>query len=262
MPSTQAAPCCLQVSKLMRGGPGNVQQNVQAMMMQKMMEQMMSGKGGGMPGMGGMDPSSNPFAAMMGGSSGGGGSGGAAGAGNPFANMPPFPQQPAQSSPAASRCAPGSSRVQLYMVATDGGGQRAVYCIQKADCCESVDVASELSPSALRHCSPGFPASGNFPASPAYDTTASTAAKQPEQPPSASPTETKQPAPAPAASAGSAAASSSAPERPKRSAFVDVDDEDGSGGTAAVGSSGGGAEAPREPEVRWAPPVFDIVDTI
>lgn len=179
------------VSKLMRGGPGNMQQNMQAMMMQKMMEQMMSGKGGPMPGMGGMDPSSNPFAAMA----GGGGGGGAAG--NPFANMPPFPQQPAQSSPAAS--------------------------------------------------SPGFPASGNFPASPAYDTTASAAAKQPEQTPKVSPTETKQPASA--ASAGSTAASTSAPARPKRSAFVDVDDEDSSGGTAAAGGSGGTAEAPREPEV-------------
>ena len=50
-----------------------------------------------MGGMGGMDPSSNPFAAM------GGAEGSSAPAGFPFGNMPPMPSQPPQSSPAASR---------------------------------------------------------------------------------------------------------------------------------------------------------------
>lgn len=100
----------VQASKLFTGGPGSVKENAQAMMMQKMMEQMMSGKGGpmggmgGMPGMGGMDPSSHPFAAMA--NAGGGGPGG-----NPFGNMPPFPQQPAQSSPSASRWAVAASNM-------------------------------------------------------------------------------------------------------------------------------------------------------
>ena len=42
----------LQVSRLFRGGPGNVQQNAQAMMMSKMMETMMKQPPGG----------ANPFA--------------------------------------------------------------------------------------------------------------------------------------------------------------------------------------------------------
>lgn len=50
-----------------------------------------------MGGMGSMDPSSNPFAAM------GGAGGSSAPAGFPFGNMPPMPSQPPQSSPAASR---------------------------------------------------------------------------------------------------------------------------------------------------------------
>lgn len=75
-----------------------MQQNMQSMMMQKMMEQMMSGKGGPMGGMGGMDPSSNPFAAM----GNAGGSSTPPGF-SPFGNMPPMPSQPAQSSPTASR---------------------------------------------------------------------------------------------------------------------------------------------------------------
>lgn len=89
-------PRCPQASKLFKGGPSNMGNNVQGMMMEQMMKQMMSGKGGPMGGMGGMDPNSNPFAAManMGGA-GGAGAGGA-GAANPWANMPPFPGQQQQ----------------------------------------------------------------------------------------------------------------------------------------------------------------------
>jgi hypothetical protein len=175
------------VSKLFRGGPGNMQQNMQSMMMQKMMEQMVSGKGGPMGGMGGMDPSSNPFAAM-GNAEGsnpfaamGAAGGSSAPAGFPFGNMPPPTPQPQQSSPAAS--------------------------------------------------SPGFPASGNFPASPAYDTTATAAAKQPEPASKPSPVEQKQ-------SAAVSSVSASAPQQPRRSAFVDVDDEGNGGAVAAAASSG------------------------
>ena len=48
--------CAVQLSTLMKGGPGQVKANAQGMMMQKMMEQMM--KQGGAPGGG---AGANPF---------------------------------------------------------------------------------------------------------------------------------------------------------------------------------------------------------
>ena len=91
-------------------------------------------------------------------------------------------------------------------------------------------------------CSPGFPASGNFPASPAYDTTATAAAKQPQPAPKASPAEPKQ-------SAAVSSVSASAPQQPRRSAFVDVDDEGNSGSVATAGTSGRSEPIPEGKEV-------------
>ena len=46
----------VQVARLLQGGPANVQQNAQAMMMQKMMESMMKGQPGANPFAGARDP--------------------------------------------------------------------------------------------------------------------------------------------------------------------------------------------------------------
>jgi hypothetical protein len=115
-----------QVSKLFRGGSGSVQQNMQAMMMQKMMEQMMSGKGGPMGAMGGMDPSSNPFAAM------GNAGGSSAPAGFPFGNMPPPTPQPQRSSPVASRCVPGPAQRGPHVVSMGRSIRQRAACLTVA----------------------------------------------------------------------------------------------------------------------------------
>jgi len=89
--------------------------------------------------------------------------------------------------------------------------------------------------------SPGFPASGNFPASPAYDTTATPAAKQ-QAPPQTSPTEPEQQSSPASPGAAASPAGAAQPQQPagsgfrtpRRASFVDVDDDGGGGGGGAL----------------------------